>query len=164
MGITWLNECDQSTYTLKIKPFKSSPHIGFWLVVLGFNATLTAKAIISRSLTHMCFLAFIAVLAIFSFQSHRLLFLHALAEVGSENTPERKFTSTGFRTHNHQVMSPARSRLNNPGWATSLWSIPFILERLNERRQTASTLFQSYHCDSSHIYVFPGFTSIRLGC
>ena len=29
-----------------------------WLVVLGFNATLTAKVISWRSLTHMCFLAF----------------------------------------------------------------------------------------------------------
>ena len=30
----------------------------FRLVVLGFNATLTAKAISWRSVTHMCFLAF----------------------------------------------------------------------------------------------------------
>ena len=29
-----------------------------WLVVLGFNATLTAKVISWRSMTHMCFLAF----------------------------------------------------------------------------------------------------------
>ena len=29
-----------------------------WLVVLGFNATLTAKVISWRSVTHMCFLAF----------------------------------------------------------------------------------------------------------
>ena len=29
-----------------------------WLVVLGFNATLTAKVILWRSVTHMCFLAF----------------------------------------------------------------------------------------------------------
>ena len=28
------------------------------LVVLGFNATLTAKVISWRSVTHMCFLAF----------------------------------------------------------------------------------------------------------
>ena len=31
-----------------------------------------------------------------------------------ENTPERKFESTGYRTHNHQVMSPTRSPLS-PG-------------------------------------------------
>ena len=30
----------------------------YWLVVLGFNATLTAKVISWRSVTHMCFLAF----------------------------------------------------------------------------------------------------------
>ena len=29
-----------------------------WLVVLGFNATLTAKVISWRSVTHVCFLAF----------------------------------------------------------------------------------------------------------
>ena len=29
-----------------------------WLVVLGFNATLTAKVIAWRSVTHMSFLAF----------------------------------------------------------------------------------------------------------
>ena len=29
-----------------------------WFVVLGFNATLTAKVISWRSVTHMCFLAF----------------------------------------------------------------------------------------------------------
>ena len=29
-----------------------------WLAVLGFNATLTAKVISWRSVTHMCFLAF----------------------------------------------------------------------------------------------------------
>ena len=32
--------------------------IMIWLVVLGFNATLTSKIISWRSLTHMCFLAF----------------------------------------------------------------------------------------------------------
>ena len=33
------------------------------------------------------------------------LFSHASAEVRGENTLERKFTSTGNGTHNHQVMS-----------------------------------------------------------
>ena len=32
--------------------------LNIWLVVLGFNATLTAKVISWRSVTHMCFLAF----------------------------------------------------------------------------------------------------------
>ena len=44
-----------------------------------------------------------------SFQSHRLLFSHASAEVRGENTPERKFALTESRTHNHQVMSPTDS-------------------------------------------------------
>ena len=49
-----------------------------WLVVLGFNATLTATVISWRSVTHMCFLAFShQYLHNFSFQSHRLLFSHA---------------------------------------------------------------------------------------
>ena len=46
-----------------------------------------------------------------------LLFSHALAEVRGENTPERKFASTGDLTHNHQVMCPTRSQLSHPGGA-----------------------------------------------
>ena len=52
-----------------------------------------------------------------SFQSHRLLFSHASAEVRGENTPERKVASTGDRTHNHQVIIPTRSPLSHPGGA-----------------------------------------------
>ena len=53
-----------------------------------------------------------------SFQSHRLLFSHASAEVRGENTLERKFTSTGYQTHNHQVSSPTRPPKSTkpPGW------------------------------------------------
>ena len=50
-----------------------------------------------------------------SFKSHRLLFSHASAEMRGENTPERKFALTGYRTHNNQVMSPTRSPLNRAG-------------------------------------------------
>ena len=89
-----------------------------WLVVLGFNATLTAKVISWRSVTPMCFLAFShQYLHNFSFLSHRLLFSHASAEVRGENTPERKAALTGDRTRNHQVMSPTRSPLSHPGGA-----------------------------------------------
>ena len=42
------------------------------------------------------------VLTQLSFQSHRLLFSHASAEVQGENTLERKFASAGERAHNHQ--------------------------------------------------------------
>ena len=46
---------------------------------------------------------------------HRLLFSHASAEMRGKNTPERKFTSTRYQTHNHQVMSPTCSPLSHPG-------------------------------------------------
>ena len=55
------------------------------------------------------------VLTLLFFQSHRLLFSHASAEVRGENKPERKVASTWDRTHNHQVMSPTRSPLSHPG-------------------------------------------------
>ena len=91
------------------------------LFVLGFNATLTAKVLSWRSVTHMCFLAFSHQYEHnFSFQSHRLLFSHAFAEVRGENSPERKVASTGDRTHDHQVMSPTRSPLSHPGGANTM--------------------------------------------
>ena len=69
------------------------------LVVKGFNATLTAKVISWRSVMHMCFLAFsYQYKHNFSFQSHRLLFSHASAEVRGIDTSERKVPSTGYRT------------------------------------------------------------------
>ena len=52
------------------------------------------------------------VLIQLSFQSHRLLFSHAAAEMRGE-----KFASIGYRTHNHQVMSPRCSPLSHPGGA-----------------------------------------------
>ena len=55
------------------------------------------------------------VLTLLFFQSHRLLFSHASAEVRGENMPERKVASTWDQTHNHQVMSPTRSPLSHPG-------------------------------------------------
>ena len=58
-----------------------------------------------------------SILAQLSFQSHRLLFSNASAGVRGENTQERKFASTGSRTHNHQVMSSTRSPLNHPAGA-----------------------------------------------
>ena len=53
------------------------------------------------------------VLTKLSFQSHRLLFSHASAEVRGENMPKGKFTSTRNRTHDHQVMSPTGSPLSH---------------------------------------------------
>ena len=83
----------------------------FKLVVLGFNATLTAKVIMAVGEAYV----FPGFLTHFSLQSHRLLFSHAFAEVRGENMPERKVASIGDRTHNHQVMSPTRSALSHPG-------------------------------------------------
>ena len=88
-----------------LKVVKSRDLVEDWLVVLGLNATLTAKVIhVSwRSVTHMCFSGFLTpVLTQISFQSH---LLHASAEVRGENTLERNFALTRSRTHNHQVMS-----------------------------------------------------------
>ena len=57
------------------------------------------------------------VLIKLSFQSHRLLFSHGSAQMRDENTPERKFASTGYRTHNHQLMNPTRSPRSHPDGA-----------------------------------------------
>ena len=69
----------------------------------------------------------------FSFQSHRLLFSHASAEVRGENTPERKVASTGDRTHNHQVMSRTRSPLSHPGGASASKKQGLFGKGLNEQ-------------------------------
>ena len=55
------------------------------------------------------------VLTQLSFQSHRLLFLRASVEMKGKNTPERKFASTGYRTHNYQNMSHTLSPQSHPG-------------------------------------------------
>ena len=52
-----------------------------------------------------------------SFQSHRLLFSHASAEVRGENMLKRKFALTWSQTHNHQVMSLTLSTLSHPDGA-----------------------------------------------
>ena len=57
-------------------------------------------------------------------------FLTCFAEVRSENTPERKVTSTEDQTHNHQVMSPT---LCHPGRAENV-------------RQDQSALISSLSC------------------
>ena len=93
--------------------FLNTDNVCCLVVVLGFNATLTAKVISWWSVTHMCFLAFSHQSShnFFFPQSHRLLFSHASAEVIGENTPDRKFASTGDRTQNYQVVSPTNSPL-----------------------------------------------------
>ena len=58
------------------------------------------------------------------------LFSHASAEMKGKNTPERKFASTGDRTHNHQVMSPTRSSLRHPGGAERVDSLLNNLKKI----------------------------------
>ena len=82
------------------------------VVVLGFNATLTAKFILWRSVMHM-FPGFLTpVLTQLSFQSHQLLFLHTSAEVRGKNKPKRQFTLNRSQTHNNQVMGDASQEKN----------------------------------------------------
>ena len=100
-------------------PTFNDPNIG-WLVVLGFNATLTAKRG-SRSCICVSWLSHTSTNTTFlSKATDYLLFSHASAEVEGENMPERKVASTGDRTHNHQVMSPAHSPLSHLGQQRSL--------------------------------------------
>ena len=83
------------------------------LVVLGFNATLAAKVISWRSVTHICDTHVFP-----GFLTNRLLFSQA-SEVRGENQLERKFASTRYQTHNHQVMSQTCSPLTQLGRAVT---------------------------------------------
>ena len=58
------------------------------------------------------------VLTLLSFKANDYFSNMLLAEVRGENTPKRKFASTGSQTHNHQVMSPTRSPLSYSGGAS----------------------------------------------
>ena len=95
-----------------------------WVVVLGFNATLTAKVIPWQSVTHMCFLA------VSDKHQHNFLskttdyFSHMLQQRCDK--PETMFASTGYRTQNHQVMSSTRPLISRTGGTCSLRAIsPF---------------------------------------
>ena len=123
---------------------------GWLLVVLGFNATLTAKVISWRSMTHMCFLAFSCqYLHSFSFQSHRLLFSHASAEVRGENTQERNVTSTRIE------LRITRSRVRHAQhWATRAG--PFGKDRKHcwKRRKCWLPAFSPFPTKFSEGYFF----------
>ena len=101
------------------------------------------------------------VLTQLSFQSHRLLFSHASAEVRGENTPKRNFTSSGFRTHNHHVMSPTSSPLSHPGWAPPLVASAFsvrtglknILSLAMQHKYSHDQLESICKCYSNHGFV-----------
>ena len=84
---------------------------------------------------------FAPVLTHFSFQGHRLLLSHISAEVSGENKPERRFASTGYRTHNHQVMSPTLSSLSYPDKASINESLAFTDETKELHK------YWSWRCD-----------------
>ena len=87
-----------------------------WLVVLGFNATLTAKVISWRSVTHV-FPGFLTpgVTQLF-FPKPPTTFLTCFYRGERQNKRKEK-SSTGNQTKNLQVMSPTRSPLSHPGRA-----------------------------------------------
>ena len=63
-----------------------------WLVVLGFNATLTGKVISCLFVMFIMLPGFLTpLLTQLFFQSHQLLFSHASAEMGGENMPKEIF-------------------------------------------------------------------------
>ena len=93
------------------------------------------------------------VLILLFFQSHRLLFSHASAEVRGENTPERKVASTWDRTHNHQVMSPTRSPLSHPGGSL----ISFLTIDQNFMKLDIHLV----HHKPQRIFFFPSFYLMR---
>ena len=76
------------------------------------------------------------VLTQLPFQSHRLLLSHASAEVKGENTPERKFASTGSRTRNHQVVSPKSSPASQP------WLDDMLLGITNHRDDISTNIIE----------------------
>ena len=64
-----------------------------------------------------------------------------------ENTPERKLASTGYRTHNHQVISPTRSRSPLSHWRGTNSTEEYSLScspRLVNLKITTSDLVKAY--------------------
>ena len=80
---------------------------GTLLILLRFNATVTVSVLSLRSVTQVCFLAASTNTTLFPKPPTTLFTCFG------EITPERKLASTGYRTHNHQVMSQTRSPLRH---------------------------------------------------
>ena len=76
-----------------------------------------------------------------SFQEHRLLSSNALTKVRDENTPERKFASTGYGTHNHQVMSLTLSSLSHPDDGPGFWNLMGVIIR---KKSSGSTYISTF--------------------
>ena len=77
-------------------------------------------------------------------------FLTCFSRGERRNTPERKFASTGDRTHNRQVMSPTHSPLSHPGGAWWIRTLvcttlfPTISSNLSQRKLPVVEL--KLHC------------------
>ena len=95
------------------------------------------------------------VLTQLSFQS-QLLFWHASAETRGENTPQRKFASSGSRTRNHQVMSLTCSPLSHPvgAYVWYVWSM--VYQKVLLILMGCSTLFHLYQGGQCTHPCFPG--------
>ena len=93
-----------------LSPIKLCGLVGCIWVKCHFNSQGHIMAVIH---TFPGFL--IPVLTQLSFQSHRLFFSHASAEVRSKNMPERKFASIEYQTQNYQVSSRTRSTQSHLG-------------------------------------------------
>ena len=113
------------------------------LVVIGLNTTLTAKVISWRSVTHMFPGFLIPVLTQPSFQSHRLLFSHASAELRDDNTPERNFASIGYWTQ-PQGHEPDTLTTEPPGRGKSRIRQRLFLRMVGEYRPREKHLNLSY--------------------
>ena len=97
--------------------FRKKNRIG-WLVVLGCNATLTAKVVSWRSVTHV-FLGFrTPVLTQLFFPKPPTTFLTCFCRGERRKYAGKKSClNRGSNSHDHQVMSPTRSPLSHPGGA-----------------------------------------------
>ena len=78
-----------------VQPLNTVKDVHLMLVVLGFNATLTAMVISWRSVTHM-FPGFLTpVLTQLFFPKPPTTFLTCFCRREKRNTPQRKFASSG---------------------------------------------------------------------
>ena len=122
---------------------------GGWLVVLEFNATLTATVISWQSVTHVSWLSHTSTNTnFFPKPLTTCTFLTCFSRGGSQKF-ERKFASTGSRTHNHQVISLTHLSLSHLGWArpfeniveTSIFSFPTMFSNRSKTNFNFSITF-----------------------
>ena len=91
-------------------------HVG-WLVVMGFNATLTAKVISWQSVTH-AFPGFLTpVLTQLFFPKPPITFLTCFCRVARRIYAGKKSRLNRGSNSHHQVTSPTCSPMSHPGGA-----------------------------------------------